>query len=73
MADCKGKLCCGSAGCCDANELIIQGEKIEAGHPRLLIPELCGLMYHQGWVTGTGGGMSIQKEYVGLYVAWHSG
>lgn len=45
---------------------MIQGEKIEVGHPRLLIPELCSLMYHQGWVTGTGGGMSIKKEYVGL-------
>jgi len=33
-------------------------------HPRRLIPELCKLMYHLGWVTGTGGGMSIKYKYV---------
>jgi hypothetical protein len=63
MADCKDKSCCSKDTCC-GQELVIDGEKIEAGHPRLLIPELCSLMYHQGWVTGTGGGMSIMKEYV---------
>jgi len=31
-------------------------------HPRRLIPELLRLMYKQGWVTGTGGGMSIKYE-----------
>uniref|UniRef100_A0A1B6CGD5 Probable methylthioribulose-1-phosphate dehydratase n=1 Tax=Clastoptera arizonana TaxID=38151 RepID=A0A1B6CGD5_9HEMI len=29
-------------------------------HPRYLIPELCKQFYHLGWVTGTGGGMSIK-------------
>ena len=30
-------------------------------HPTRLIPELCRLFYHMGWVTGTGGGISIHK------------
>ncbi|XP_047990672.1 probable methylthioribulose-1-phosphate dehydratase isoform X2 [Leguminivora glycinivorella] len=29
-------------------------------HPRNLIPELCNQFYHLGWVTGTGGGISIK-------------
>lgn len=29
-------------------------------HPRQLIPQLCRQMYSLGWVTGTGGGMSIR-------------
>lgn len=29
-------------------------------HPRMLIPELCRQMYSLGWVTGTGGGISIR-------------
>ncbi|VVC32689.1 Class II aldolase/adducin N-terminal,Methylthioribulose-1-phosphate dehydratase,PWWP [Cinara cedri] len=31
-------------------------------HPRVLIPELCRLFYLNGWVTGTGGGISIKYE-----------
>lgn len=31
-------------------------------HPRRLIPELCKQFYHLGWVTGTGGGISIKQE-----------
>ncbi|EDQ84686.1 uncharacterized protein MONBRDRAFT_29994 [Monosiga brevicollis MX1] len=31
-------------------------------HPRNLIPELCRLFYRNGWVTGTGGGISIKHE-----------
>jgi hypothetical protein len=31
-------------------------------HPRNLIPELCRLFYNLGWVTGTGGGISIKHE-----------
>lgn len=38
-------------------------KEIDSKHPRMLIPELCKLMYHQGWVTGTGGGMSIKEGY----------
>ena len=29
--------------------------------PRQLIPELCKQFYHLGWVTGTGGGISIRS------------
>ncbi|KPM03186.1 methylthioribulose-1-phosphate dehydratase-like protein [Sarcoptes scabiei] len=29
-------------------------------HPRALIPELCRQFYRLGWVTGTGGGISIR-------------
>lgn len=35
-------------------------------HPRNLIPELCRQFYHLGWVTGTGGGISIKHELVYL-------
>lgn len=31
-------------------------------HPANLIPELCRLFYNLGWVTGTGGGISIRRE-----------
>ncbi|KAH8549145.1 methylthioribulose-1-phosphate dehydratase [Umbelopsis sp. PMI_123] len=31
-------------------------------HPANLIPELCRLFYTSGWVTGTGGGISIRKD-----------
>ncbi|XP_026496343.2 probable methylthioribulose-1-phosphate dehydratase [Vanessa tameamea] len=37
-------------------------------HPRNLIPELCKQFYHLGWVTGTGGGISI-KEGDKIYIA----
>jgi len=31
-------------------------------HPRQLIPELCRQFYAKGWVTGTGGGISIRYK-----------
>ncbi|KAK3581581.1 hypothetical protein CHS0354_031930 [Potamilus streckersoni] len=34
--------------------------KYSSEHPRNLIPELCRLFYNLGWVTGTGGGISIK-------------
>lgn len=37
-------------------------------HPRNLIPELCKLFYSLGWVTGTGGGISI-KHGDEIYIA----
>ncbi|KAI8612824.1 methylthioribulose-1-phosphate dehydratase [Chytriomyces sp. MP71] len=37
-------------------------------HPANLIPELCRLMYTLGWVTGTGGGITI-KHNNNIYVA----
>lgn len=35
----------------------------DSQHPANLIPELCAKFWHLGWVTGTGGGASIRKEY----------
>nr|CAG4642021.1 EOG090X0D1G [Eurycercus lamellatus] len=37
-------------------------------HPRKLIPELCQLFYQLGWVTGTGGGISIKRGDA-IYIA----
>ncbi|XP_053962656.1 probable methylthioribulose-1-phosphate dehydratase [Anastrepha ludens] len=37
-------------------------------HPRKLIPELCRQFYHLGWVSGTGGGMSIKYNNE-IYIA----
>lgn len=37
-------------------------------HPRSLIPELCRQFYYLGWVTGTGGGISI-KHGEKIYIA----
>ncbi|KAM3957076.1 putative methylthioribulose-1-phosphate dehydratase [Aphomia sociella] len=41
---------------------------LDPEHPRNLIPELCKQFYHLGWVTGTGGGISI-KEGDNIYIA----
>lgn len=43
-------------------------ENLPAEHPRKLIPELCKLFYNQGWVTGTGGGISIRDDNK-IYIA----
>lgn len=37
-------------------------------HPRNLIPELCNEFYNLGWVTGTGGGISIKLDHE-IYIA----
>uniref|UniRef100_A0A1B6EYI9 Probable methylthioribulose-1-phosphate dehydratase n=1 Tax=Cuerna arida TaxID=1464854 RepID=A0A1B6EYI9_9HEMI len=37
-------------------------------HPRNLIPSLCKQFYDLGWVTGTGGGISIKKG-TEIYIA----
>lgn len=42
--------------------------KFDKEHPRNLIPELCRLFYDLGWVTGTGGGISI-KHNEEIYIA----
>ena len=36
---------------------LVQSEDPE--HPANLIPELCRKFYNWGWVTGTGGGVSL--------------
>ncbi|RKP24160.1 putative methylthioribulose-1-phosphate dehydratase [Syncephalis pseudoplumigaleata] len=40
----------------------------DAHHPANLIPELCRLFYQLGWVTGTGGGISIRHGEL-VYIA----
>ncbi|KAI8053786.1 putative methylthioribulose-1-phosphate dehydratase [Syncephalis plumigaleata] len=37
-------------------------------HPANLIPELCRLFYQLGWVTGTGGGISMRRGEL-VYIA----
>jgi len=41
------------------DNLVISNDPL---HPAILIPELCKLFHNLGWVTGTGGGISIRKE-----------
>ncbi|KAG0258100.1 hypothetical protein BG011_003531 [Mortierella polycephala] len=43
----------------NVDSLVISTDKT---HPANLIPELCRLFYKLGWVTGTGGGISIRKD-----------
>ncbi|KAJ1887599.1 Methylthioribulose-1-phosphate dehydratase [Kickxella alabastrina] len=40
----------------------------DAQHPANLIPALCRQFYNHGWVTGTGGGISIRRN-THVYVA----
>ncbi|XP_028299107.1 methylthioribulose-1-phosphate dehydratase [Gouania willdenowi] len=52
-------LCGTSDGCqMEGGEAEHQNER---EHPSLLIPELCRLFYQLGWVTGTGGGVSLRR------------
>lgn len=39
----------------------VQNWQNDKEHPRVLIPEMCRLFYTLGWVTGTGGGLTIKK------------
>ena len=43
-------------------------QELDDEHPRKLIPSLCNQFYHLGWVTGTGGGISI-KQGDEIYIA----
>ncbi|KAJ2725575.1 Methylthioribulose-1-phosphate dehydratase [Coemansia sp. Benny D115] len=49
----------------DSRQLVVSSDR---EHPANLIPELCRLFYQLGWVTGTGGGISIRKQDL-VYVA----
>ncbi|KAG8224256.1 hypothetical protein J437_LFUL001636 [Ladona fulva] len=49
-------------------EMAVSDQKYPKEHPRNLIPELCYQFYHLGWVTGTGGGISI-KDGNDIYIA----
>ncbi|ONH65521.1 Methylthioribulose-1-phosphate dehydratase [Cyberlindnera fabianii] len=40
----------------------------DPSHPANLICELCRLFYSNGWVTGTGGGISIRSSNL-IYIA----
>ncbi|XP_078540439.1 methylthioribulose-1-phosphate dehydratase isoform X2 [Lissotriton helveticus] len=46
--------------CSFANCIMKEKWAKDKTHPRNLIPELCRQFYHLGWVTGTGGGISIK-------------
>ncbi|XP_050811451.1 methylthioribulose-1-phosphate dehydratase isoform X1 [Gopherus flavomarginatus] len=63
MAAAGGGLCCPRGGGCVAGD--VSQDKL---HPRNLIPELCKQFYHLGWVTGTGGGISL-KHGDEIYIA----
>ncbi|KAJ2787404.1 Methylthioribulose-1-phosphate dehydratase [Coemansia interrupta] len=43
----------------DTSDLVVSSDP---HHPANLIPELCRQFYHLGWVTGTGGGISIRRS-----------
>lgn len=45
-----------------SNDHLVQSE--DPQHPANLIPSLCKVFWHLGWVTGTGGGASIRDKYV---------
>ncbi|CAG5931910.1 unnamed protein product [Menidia menidia] len=47
------------SGCQDETHEVTEEQDKE--HPRFLIPELCRLFYQLGWVTGTGGGISLRR------------
>jgi len=46
-------------------DLVISDDPL---HPANLIPELCRSFYHLGWVTGTGGGITIRQGNI-VYIA----
>uniref|UniRef100_I3M448 APAF1 interacting protein n=1 Tax=Ictidomys tridecemlineatus TaxID=43179 RepID=I3M448_ICTTR len=56
--------CYGPKGDCCSRQCVAQDKE----HPRYLIPELCKQFYHLGWVTGTGGGISL-KHGNEIYIA----
>jgi len=49
----------------EADALVLSDDPL---HPANIIPELCKGFYHLGWVTGTGGGISI-RENDKIYIA----
>ncbi|XP_008291825.1 methylthioribulose-1-phosphate dehydratase-like [Stegastes partitus] len=51
---------CGTSNGCQVS-VEETAEKQDKEHPRVLIPELCRLFYQLGWVTGTGGGISLRR------------
>ena len=51
---------------CIMNKVQVQVLPFFQDHPRKLIPELLRQFYDLGWVTGTGGGISIRSGFVVL-------
>nr|XP_032800729.1 methylthioribulose-1-phosphate dehydratase isoform X1 [Petromyzon marinus] len=45
----------------DDDEVEVVDDEVDADEPRALIRDLCRLLYHLGWATGTGGGVSIRR------------
>ncbi|XP_018325848.1 probable methylthioribulose-1-phosphate dehydratase [Agrilus planipennis] len=50
------------------NKVSVKDENYPDEHPKNLIPELLKQFYYLGWVTGTGGGISIKHEEK-IYIA----
>ncbi|XP_058788551.1 probable methylthioribulose-1-phosphate dehydratase [Phymastichus coffea] len=46
----------------ECNKIDHYDKNFDKEHPKNLIPELCRQFYDLGWVTGTGGGISIKHE-----------
>eukprot|EP00842_Homolaphlyctis_polyrhiza_P001927 jgi/Hompol1/2735/HPOL_000804-RA len=51
-----------SQGNTDISKAHASWESNDPEHPINLIPELCRLFYTLGWVTGTGGGITMKKD-----------
>ncbi|XP_075920764.1 methylthioribulose-1-phosphate dehydratase isoform X2 [Petromyzon marinus] len=45
----------------DDDEVEVVDDEVDDDEPRALIRDLCRLLYHLGWATGTGGGVSIRR------------
>jgi hypothetical protein len=51
-----------------AFQQLLLSDSFKQEDPRCLIPELCRQFYQLGWVTGTGGGVSIKQDNK-IYIA----
>ena len=38
----------------------------DSNHPRDVLPFLCRRFYYMGWMSGTGGALSMKQGYVSL-------
>lgn len=52
----------------DLDTVATLDQRYDHKNPRNLIPELCRLFYQHGWVTGTGGGVTIKHDGL-VYIA----
>eukprot|EP01104_Vermistella_antarctica_P012541 TRINITY_DN3656_c0_g2_i1.p1 TRINITY_DN3656_c0_g2~~TRINITY_DN3656_c0_g2_i1.p1 ORF type:complete len:391 (+),score=55.67 TRINITY_DN3656_c0_g2_i1:158-1174(+) len=65
IVDLPAVLFCSADG---AAKVYANTTSLPSDHPRVLIPELCSKFYKLGWVSGTGGGISMRYEG-DIYVA----